>query len=164
MSNEPWTNDTIQFARLLAEISAVVDISKKDFEALAESMDLGADEINELFDRAQRAFEKSKARYAYKDDVCPDCGEEIKSSECPNCGHAFPQVGEQSETMKATCPNDPTHKRFVTGAHVAEDWVVDEHGNYIETNEPRDAQVTHKPDPGNTWTCKECGSEAIVES
>lgn len=33
--------------------------------------------------------------------------------------------------MTATCPNDPAHKRFVTVAHVTEDWMVDEHGEPI---------------------------------
>jgi len=66
--------------------------------------------------------------------------------------------------MKATCPFDPKHKKFVTVAHVAQDWVVDEHGEFIEVDAYfGGGETTHKPDPGNTWTCWECGSEAIVE-
>lgn len=62
--------------------------------------------------------------------------------------------------MKATCPKDPSHKRFITVAHVAEDWLVDDYGNWIETIETTD--IVAKPDPGNTWTCQACGAEAKV--
>jgi len=65
--------------------------------------------------------------------------------------------------MKATCPNNPEHKRFVTVAHVTQDWVVDEKGNHIDTFD-NCKEVTAKPDPGNTWECYECGEEAIVKS
>ena len=33
--------------------------------------------------------------------------------------------------MKATCPNDPNHNRFLTTAHVMEEWKVDSEGNFI---------------------------------
>ena len=67
--------------------------------------------------------------------------------------------------LKATCPNSPDHKYFVTVAYVSEDWIVDEHGNFqdVETGPDKDpSQVLHKPDPGNVWTCRECGAEAKV--
>jgi len=64
--------------------------------------------------------------------------------------------------MKATCPNNPEHKRFVTVAHVSQDWVVDEKGNFLEVWDESKETVA-KPDPGNTWECYECGEEAIVE-
>ena len=51
-----WENNNIQFPRLLAEIVATQD--KLDIPALAESMDLTVAEVNELFDRAQLAWEK----------------------------------------------------------------------------------------------------------
>jgi len=44
---------------------------------------------------------------------------------------------------------------------VVEDWVVDEHGNFIESMGA--VETAHKPDPGNTWTCKACGAEAVVQ-
>jgi hypothetical protein len=65
--------------------------------------------------------------------------------------------------MKARCPKNPEHKRFITVAHVTEDWIVDEHGDFIEVAENPDTQLLHGPDTGNTWQCEVCGTEAIVE-
>lgn len=53
-----WENDLIQFARLLDEIRATQE--NIDYDALCESMDLEADRIVELFERAMVVFEKSK--------------------------------------------------------------------------------------------------------
>ena len=64
---------------------------------------------------------------------------------------------------KARCPKDPTHKQFVTVAHVTEDWVVDASGNFLEVHEGSEGSVVHRPDPGNIWTCLVCGTEATVE-
>lgn len=63
--------------------------------------------------------------------------------------------------MKATCPTSKKHKRFTTVAHVMEEWLVDENGNFMEVKES--LQTTHGPNPGNIWTCVECGAEAKVE-
>ena len=63
--------------------------------------------------------------------------------------------------MKATCPKDKTHKTFVTVAHVTQDWIVDEHGNFIE--EVKTVEVIEPPNVDNIWTCATCGEEAIVE-
>jgi Trk K+ transport system NAD-binding subunit len=52
-----WERDDIQFPRLLAEIVATQDI---DYTAISDSMDLSEDEINEIFERAHKAFEASK--------------------------------------------------------------------------------------------------------
>lgn len=60
MSN--WENNAIQFPRLLAEIMATQDTL--DIPALAESMDLSIDEVGELFDRANTAWERTKASNA----------------------------------------------------------------------------------------------------
>jgi hypothetical protein len=65
--------------------------------------------------------------------------------------------------MKARCPNDPEHKRFVTVAHVTQEWIVDEHGEYLSRFEGGESETVHGPDPGNTWQCVECGAEAKVE-
>jgi hypothetical protein len=62
--------------------------------------------------------------------------------------------------MRATCPNNPEHKRFVTVAHEMHDWVVDETGEFVE--DLGCLGVSCKPDPGNLWTCKECGTQAVV--
>ena len=68
--------------------------------------------------------------------------------------------------LKATCPNDPTHEYFVTVAYVSEDWIVDSAGNFqdVEHRYPWEGerQVLHRPDPGNIWTCRECGAAAKV--
>lgn len=70
--------------------------------------------------------------------------------------------------LKITCPKNPKHKRFLTVAHVMQDWVVDEHGQYIRTNVDC-LQVDHYPEKGNNFICvckdggKTCYTEAIVE-
>lgn len=58
MSNAKWGNNAVQFPRLLAEIMATQEL---DMEALAESMDLSIDQVSELFDRADEAWEHIKA-------------------------------------------------------------------------------------------------------
>lgn len=63
--------------------------------------------------------------------------------------------------MKASCPNNKSHSLFVTVAHIAQEWVVDENGNFQEVHNQCTDTVA-QPDPGNTWECKECGAEAIV--
>tara|TARA_R110002153_G_scaffold28881_1_gene88851 strand:+ start:560 stop:754 length:195 start_codon:yes stop_codon:yes gene_type:complete len=62
--------------------------------------------------------------------------------------------------MKATCPNGCKSKKFITVAHVAEDWLVDEEGDFIDRIASQ--EVVADPDPGNTWQCDECGEEATV--
>lgn len=63
--------------------------------------------------------------------------------------------------MRAICPNDLNHKKFFTTAHIAQEWVVDENGNFLEiATECTD--IVAAPDSGNTWTCMECGAEAVV--
>ena len=51
--------------------------------------------------------------------------------------------------LTATCPNDPNHDRFITTAHVMEEWRVTRHGDYIET--VRGLETTHPPDAANSW-------------
>jgi hypothetical protein len=55
-----WENNLVQFARLLSEMNAVVDISSGELRRLAESMDLEPDQILELFDRAEAVWEDAK--------------------------------------------------------------------------------------------------------
>lgn len=54
-------------------------------------------------------------------------------------------------------------RRFVTSAHIVQSWVVDECGNFQEVAEDC-VEVTHEPDPDNTWTCQNCGAEAVDET
>ena len=65
------------------------------------------------------------------------------------------------EHMKATCPNNPDHKEFITVAHVAQDWVVDDEGNFINTW-CNATEVVAPPHPDNIWWCKKCNAEAII--
>jgi len=62
--------------------------------------------------------------------------------------------------MFARCPENPKHDRFVTVAHIVEEWVVDEGGNWIETLGSIETSVP--PDSGNVWVCHICGETAEV--
>jgi hypothetical protein len=63
--------------------------------------------------------------------------------------------------MRARCPKNEDHKLFITVIHVMQDVVVDEYGKFEE--EVETLQTTHGAHQDNTWTCKICGTEAIVE-
>ena len=56
-NNELWNNDLIQFARLLREIYAHWWPPMKELES---NMDLTREQINGLFDRAEKVWEASK--------------------------------------------------------------------------------------------------------
>jgi len=59
------------------------------------------------------------------------------------------------------CPNDPkNHKQFITVAHISQDWVVDPKGEFLEV-EKEYLDTVASPNYSNTWTCKECGVEAV---
>lgn len=58
MATNLWASDAVQFPRLLAEIVATQTL---DMEALSASMDLSVDDVNELLDRAQLAWERIQA-------------------------------------------------------------------------------------------------------
>jgi len=62
--------------------------------------------------------------------------------------------------MKARCPKSEEHGAFSTTAHVVEEWMVDEHGDFVE--HIATLETTHGPDPDNTWTCMDCGAAAEV--
>jgi uncharacterized protein (UPF0128 family) len=47
-----WDNNHIQFCRLLAEIRAV-SLTTEQYDQLQESMDLGYEDIDEVFARAE---------------------------------------------------------------------------------------------------------------
>lgn len=57
-----WDDDLVQFARLLCEITATQ--GTLDASALSESMDLDTERIDELFDRAEAAWEIAKGERA----------------------------------------------------------------------------------------------------
>jgi hypothetical protein len=60
VSDSLWNNNLIQFARLICEINANVDISGYHFTLLCESMDLDPDDVESLFDRAHEVWEQAK--------------------------------------------------------------------------------------------------------
>lgn len=47
-------------------------------------------------------------------------------------------------------------RRFVVTAHVTEDWIVDENGEFLEVKEGC-VEVTHHPDDDDVWECEKCG-------
>ncbi len=63
--------------------------------------------------------------------------------------------------MKAICPDNPDHNRFITTAHVMEEWLVDENGDFLEVHQP--LETSQAPNAGNVWTCWECGATATVQ-
>lgn len=63
--------------------------------------------------------------------------------------------------MKAVCPKNCDHKRFITVVHVTQNWIVDEHGNFIKKY-GQDEETVYGPIEGNTWVCETCGETAMV--
>ena len=55
-----WKDDSIQFPRLIAEISANVVFQPAHWQDLQDSMNITEDELNELFDRANVEWESIK--------------------------------------------------------------------------------------------------------
>lgn len=53
------------------------------------------------------------------------------------------------------CPKCGCEKFYVI-AHVVEEWLVDEGGNYLRTTSTC-LEVTHYPDNEDIWICAECG-------
>lgn len=47
-------------------------------------------------------------------------------------------------------------KRFIVTAHVAENWLVDEEGTFLEATQ-RGVDVVHYPDDNDVWECEKCG-------
>jgi hypothetical protein len=64
--------------------------------------------------------------------------------------------------LKVTCPKNSKHDRFETTAHVTQDWIVDNTGEFVRVSRAC-VQTDHGPMKGNIFTCCQCGWEAIVE-
>lgn len=60
------------------------------------------------------------------------------------------------------CPNCGKDTTFQTSVHVAQEWVVDGKGNFIECADEC-LEVTAEPDTDNIWTCRKCGAEAYYD-
>lgn len=71
-------------------------------------------------------------------------------------------VGEQktavTETVKKRCPMCG-HDLFVVSAHVVQDWVVDDTGDFVSVSADC-VEVTHRPDDSDIWECEHCGFSA----
>ena len=52
-------------------------------------------------------------------------------------------------------------KQFYTTAHIMQEWLVDENGNFIQTVEDC-LEVTADADDENYWCCANCGAEAVI--
>jgi len=52
-----WADDATQFPRLLMEINAC-GLSEEQYTDIAASMDLSAEQVDELLDRAEKAWDK----------------------------------------------------------------------------------------------------------
>ena len=61
-TNPLWDDDLIQFARLLCEINATVDISGPTWDDLCASMDLESEDVEQLFERAHYRWEWQKEK------------------------------------------------------------------------------------------------------
>ena len=70
---EKWERNDIQFPRLLSEIWAV-GLTPGQMRDLAESMDLDAADIEELFERAEEIFEGLKEHLEAPLPNCYICG------------------------------------------------------------------------------------------
>jgi hypothetical protein len=59
--DENWTNDAIQFARLLAELRAI-GLTEPQYNDLYAAMDLRQDRIDQVLERAERAWQRIKEK------------------------------------------------------------------------------------------------------
>ena len=50
-------------------------------------------------------------------------------------------------------------KTFTSTAHVAQEWMLDEHGDFMESIS-HCTDVTHKPDDDDLWECLGCDYSA----
>lgn len=64
--------------------------------------------------------------------------------------------------MKVTCPTSNRHKRFSVTAHVVQEWVVDETGEFQRATVDC-LEVIHKPNRDDRFVCRICGAEAVTE-
>ena len=51
--------------------------------------------------------------------------------------------------------------KFLVTAHVTQDWVVDENGNFLECIDEC-SEVTHHPGDDDLWHCVNCGYNALA--
>jgi hypothetical protein len=93
MKKQNWENDSIQFPRLIAELEAAGGLQyDKLLGELSESMDLTVNEISEIVDRAQKAWETIKEKTVpAKDPGLPNTNC-LAGMQCPKCNSAGPFI------------------------------------------------------------------------
>lgn len=112
-----WEDDSIQFARLIGEMAANINLTPEQEECLCESMDLTPARLNELFSRAQTRWDRIKANTTvegycppfedgYNDDMDPasqlDDEERISALIFDTCGEAL-EDDDSGVPAEATC-------------------------------------------------------------
>lgn len=65
-------------------------------------------------------------------------------------------------SLKITCPKSDKHRTFNVTAHVAQEWKVDENGNFLSMIESC-TDVIHRPEQADLFACSVCGADAKVE-
>lgn len=65
--------------------------------------------------------------------------------------------------MKIKCPNDATHNEFHVTVRVAQDWLVDEGGHFLECTDEC-SQIYSGPQSDSYYECALCGEVAEVVS
>lgn len=65
--------------------------------------------------------------------------------------------------MKITCPRNAEHKEFITVAHVSQDWIVDEAGDFLKLHGPDAIETVAGPNVGNTFTCVACMNDTTAK-
>ncbi len=63
-----WETDRIQFARLLSEIRGNIDIATYQWDHLCQEMDLTPAQLEQIFERAQMLYERTKKQIFKKLD------------------------------------------------------------------------------------------------
>lgn len=58
------------------------------------------------------------------------------------------------------CPESNKHKKFGVTAHVTQDWIVNEFGDFTSCTNVC-VEVTHRPNKNDVATCVTCGAEAV---
>lgn len=63
--------------------------------------------------------------------------------------------------MKIICSNNPNHDKFAVTVQVAQDWEVDEYGNFLECIDEC-SEVYESPSTDHVYECMICGATATA--
>ena len=75
-----WGRDDVQFPRLIAEIKAV-GLTHEQFAQIGISMSISAEQLAELFDRAEETFDAFKMQIDVIETECAACGQKLLAEE-----------------------------------------------------------------------------------